>query len=138
MNWRLFFAIATSLLDEAVILAIVLWGLPLLGVDISATWLIVILGLFSAYAILTYKVGSRALRLKPLLGLTDMVGMQGKTLETINRRGLVKIKGELWQARSESGPIKPGIEVIVTGRDGLKLTVKPTEAPIPERSIGIA
>jgi membrane-bound ClpP family serine protease len=38
----------------------------------------------------------------------------------------VKIRGELWGAVAEGGDVSKGEEVIVTGEDGLRLTVRRT------------
>ena len=38
--------------------------------------------------------------------------------------GLVRIKGELWKAKSASGSMDIGEKVIVVGQDGLELTVR--------------
>jgi membrane-bound ClpP family serine protease len=39
----------------------------------------------------------------------------------------VRIEGELWNARSENGPIDAGIDVIVVSQNGLKVVVRPKQ-----------
>lgn len=124
MTTRLIIAIVTTLLEEAAIAAIVLWGLPKLGVDLPIFVLVIIMVLWAAYAVFTYHLGSRALRRKPLAGLLDMVGSKGKVASRLDPEGLVKIKGELWQAKSDGGSIDSGEEVTVVGQEGLKLVVR--------------
>lgn len=125
MNIRLIIAIVTSLLDEFAILAIILWGLPRLGIRVPWPWLVVIIALVFVYAVVTFRVGSAALSRKPLAGLTSMVETRGKVVRRLDPEGMVKIMGELWQARAETGTIEIGTEIIVTGQDSLMLTVKP-------------
>ena len=125
MNFRLIVALLTSLLDEVAILALILWGLPKLGIEVPRPWLVVLILMIGVYAVVTYRLGSRALGRKPLAGLTSMVGMTGRVVRRVDRDGMVSIRGELWQARARKGTIEPGTEVIVTAEEGLRLTVEP-------------
>ncbi len=124
MSARLIWAIFSTLLEEAAIAAIVLWGLPYLGIyNFPLAGLIALMIAWGAYSVITYRRGSRALRKEPLGGLPDMVGSQGEVVSPLAPEGLVRIKGELWQAKSASGMMDTGEEVIVVGQDGLKLIV---------------
>jgi membrane-bound ClpP family serine protease len=124
VNVRLLVAIVTSLLDEVAILLLVLWVLPKMGVKIPWWGIVIFVVGFIAYAVLTYLIGSRALRLKPMAGFTDMTGTEGKAMNQLEPEGWVKIEGELWEARSEGGPIAEGAKIRVTGQKGLKLRVR--------------
>jgi membrane-bound ClpP family serine protease len=123
-NARLIIAILTSLLDEAIILGIILWGLPKLGVNLPLYGTIFIILAFAGYAIITFKLGSRILRKKPLIGLTDMVGVEGRTASRLHPKGFVRIHGELWESRSEDGDLEQSIDVIVVKQRGLQLIVR--------------
>ena len=124
MSARLVWAIISTLLEEAAIVAIVLWGLPRLDIEIPLAGLIALMVAWGAYSVITYRRGSRALRRKPLDGLPDMVGSQGEVVSPLAPEGLVRIKGELWQAESASGRIDTGEEVTVVRQDRLKLVVR--------------
>lgn len=124
MSTRLIIAIVSTLLEEAAIAAIILWGLPKLGVHLPLAVLIVLMVAWAAYAVFTYLLGSRALRRKPVAGLVDMVGSKGMVARRLEPEGMVRINGELWQARSAGGSIDSGEEVIVVGQEGLKLIVR--------------
>ncbi len=124
MMGRLILAIISTILEETAIVVIVLWGLPEIGVQIPLWGLIVLMVVWGAYSVITYRVGSRALSKKPLISLPDMVGSKGKVVSPLAPEGLVKIKGELWAAKSASGEVKPAGEVIVVGQDRLKLVVR--------------
>ena len=104
--------------------AIVLWGLPKLGIHIPLVGLIALMVAWAAYAIISYRMGSRALRRKPVVDLLPMIGSKGKVVSPLTPEGLVRIKGELWQATSVGGNIDTGEEVTVVGQDGLKLICK--------------
>ena len=124
MTGRLVLAIISTLLEEAAIVVIVRWGLPQIDVDIPIPGLIALMIAWGAYSVTTYRIGSRALRKKPLISLPDMVGSKGEVVSPLAPEGLVKIKGELWVAKSAGGEMQSGGEVIVVGQDRLKLVVR--------------
>jgi membrane-bound serine protease (ClpP class) len=53
-----------------------------------------------------------------------MIGTRGKAVGKLAPEGMVKIKGELWGARTEEGDIETGEDILVIGEDGLKLLVR--------------
>ena len=124
MSIRLIVAILSTLLEEAALAAIVLWGLPQLGIHLPLAVLIILMAVLAAYAIITYRLGSRALGRKSVVGLSDMVGSQGRVVSPLDLEGLVRIKGELWQSRADGRRIDVGEEVTVVGQEGLKLIVR--------------
>ncbi len=119
-------AIVSTLLEEAALAVIVLVGLPRLGIEIPVGVLVVLMVAWGAFAVFTYRMGSRALRKKPLLGLPAMIGSKGKVSTPIAPEGFVRIKAELWAAKSQGGDgdIDIGEEVVVVGQDALKLIVR--------------
>jgi membrane-bound serine protease (ClpP class) len=123
-NGRLIIAILTSLLDEALIIFIILWGLPRLGVHIPLWGTILICAGFVVYAVVFYIMGSRALIKRPVLGFTDQVGLKGRVVMRLGPEGTVKIAGELWNARAESGEIEAGERVEVIRQKGFKVIVR--------------
>ena len=120
---RLILAIISTLLVEVALVVIWRWGLPQLGIELPLAVLIVLMAAWGAYAVYTYRMGSRALRKKPVAGLTAMVGSKGTVVNPLTPDGLVRIKGELWQATSADKSIEVGEEVTVVGQDGLRLIV---------------
>ena len=129
MSARLIWAIFSTLLEEAAIVAIMLWGLPYLGIrNFPLAGLIALMVAWGAYSVIIYRRGSRALKKEPLSGLPDMVGSQGEVVSPLAPEGLVRIKGELWQAKSAGGGMDTGEEVMVVGQDGLKLIVRKRSA----------
>jgi len=129
MTTRLIIAIFTTLIEEAALAAIVLWGLPLLGIDLHIGVLIALMAALAAYAITTYRLGSRALKRKPVVGLPGMVGARGKAVSDLAPEGIVMIRGELWESKAEGRRINAGVKVTVVGQEGLKLVVRREEPP---------
>lgn len=124
MKGRLIIAIVSTVLEEAALAAGVLWGLPRLGIHIPLWVLIIVMLAWGTYTVITYRMGSRALRKKPIAGLLDMVGSEGEVVSPLAPEGLVRVRGELWVAKSAGGEIDAGEEITVVGQDGLKLIVR--------------
>ncbi len=121
--WRIF----TGLLEQAGLVAVVLWGLPQINVHLPVWTLVPTSITLTIWNVYTYRQASQALSVKPVVGLADMIGLQGKVVGPLNPSGQVKIRGELWAAETESGEIRPGKKVTVIGQKGLRLTVRDTD-----------
>jgi membrane-bound ClpP family serine protease len=121
---RFIIAVITNLLDEAIIVAIILWGLPRLGVHIPLWGTILICIGFIIYAVLFYIIGSSALIKRPVPGFTDMVSMEGQAISRLNPNGMVKVASELWSAHTDQGPIESGERIFVIKQKGFKLLVR--------------
>jgi len=124
MTTRLILAVISTILEEAALAAIVLVGLPRIGIKLPLVVLITLMVAWGVFSVFTYWIGSRALRKKPVVGLPAMVGGKGKVASPLTPEGFVRIKGELWEAKSTGGEIDTGEEVTVVGQDGLKLVVR--------------
>lgn len=124
MSVRLILAIVSTLLEEAALAVIVLWGLPQLDIHIPLAGLIAMMVAWGAFSVFTYQMGSRALRRKPVIPLLPMIGSRGKVVSPLDPEGLIKIKGELWVAKSAGERMDTGEEVTVVGQNGLKLIVR--------------
>ena len=95
---------------------------PGFGLSIS-----LILSFAAVSAVLLFFVVSMALRShrRPVVsGSEELVGATGRAMSSFNGKGSVRLHGEVWSARSEV-PISAGEQIMVTGRDGLVLLVKP-------------
>lgn len=123
-NTRLILAVISSLLDEALIIAVILWVLPRAGINLPLWGIILIASGFIVYAVTVFQLGTRILKRKPVPGLTDMSGMEGRTVELLNPEGMVRIDGELWKARAADSAIEANKEIIVVAQEGLKLVVR--------------
>lgn len=82
------------------------------------------LALFGLEVLYFYR---RMRGVKVVTGVENLVGAVGKTVETLDPDGHVRVHGELWQAHSTS-PAAAGVRVRVVAVDGLELEVEPAEA----------
>ncbi len=124
MSGRLILAVVSTILEEAALAIIVLVGLPELGIKLHLAVLIVLMLAWVAITILNYQAGSRALKRQPVAGLGTMVGSRGRVVKPLKPEGLIKVGGELWQAKSVGADIDSGNEVIVVGQDRKILIVR--------------
>jgi membrane-bound serine protease (ClpP class) len=60
-------------------------------------------------------------------GHEAMLGKPGLVIDWSDGTGHVRFQGEVWQARTDLGPFRPGEEVQVVNRDGVMLVVGPAE-----------
>ncbi len=125
MNGRLIMAILSTLLEEAALVAIVLVGLPELDINIHPAGLIALMVAWATVSVFTYRMGSRALRRRPMAGIETIIGSKGKVVSPLAPEGLIRIHAELWRAKSTGTSIDVGVEVIVLERDGGRLIVTP-------------
>lgn len=128
MKTRLIVAIITTLLDDVIILALLIWGLPRLGIKLPIPVFVVIGIILIILSILIYISGSKALRKKVPKGMTDMTGLTGTVISNLDPEGMIRIKGERWKAKTYGETIYCGEEVIVTGQSGLTLFVHKEKA----------
>ncbi len=70
-----------------------------------------------------------------MLSLPDMVGNRGIVVNWLAPEGMVKIRGELWAARSEGGELEPGSRVIVVAQDRMRLSVRPGDSVADEEDM---
>ncbi len=118
------YAIISTLLEVGILLSIVLWGLPFVGIEIPPAGLAVLLVLILAYSSYTYVMGVRALQRKLILELEAMIGREGTVISGLKPEGYVRIGNELWKAVCHDH-VESGHTVIVTGVAGLKISVAP-------------
>jgi membrane-bound serine protease (ClpP class) len=78
----------------------------------------------AAFFLFVVGAGVRALRTKTKTGMEGLVGEIGVVRTRLAPRGQIFLRGELWNAESES-EAEPGESVRVTGMDGLTLRVVP-------------
>jgi membrane protein implicated in regulation of membrane protease activity len=62
-----------------------------------------------------------------------LIGESALVMEPVSANGgLVKIGGDIWSARSESGVLTPGQHAVVRAIDGATAVVDPQPNPLPE------
>ncbi len=64
---------------------------------------------------------------RPQTGKEEITGLMGTTLTGLNPHGQIKVKGEIWNARSLEGRIEKGCKVKIVDMEGLELLVEKIE-----------
>ena len=123
MGYTIYAAIGT-LLELAILLVVLLWGLPALGIHVPTGGVVILILLMLGFSYYTYYMGKRALSKKLILELESLIGCNGMVMTTIDPTGFVRIGNELWKAVS-TNRLESGQDVIVTGVEGFKITVAP-------------
>ena len=126
------FNAATGLLKGAALAAVVLWLLPLWGINIPIWGLILIVITFLCYEIVTFRIGRRALERKPVIWSEALVGCCGKATTPLTPKGYVQVNGELWRALSSDMSINEGDEIVVLELNRLTLRVAPLSGTMIE------
>jgi len=121
---RLVVAIISMAAEQAAIWAVWRYLLPELGITLDVWILVVIMAGWLILGVWLFIFTTRILKQQATVGLPSMVGSRGKAAGRLAPEGMVKIRGELWSARSDEGDIESGENILVTGEDGLKLLVR--------------
>ena len=117
------YTIITTIVEEAALAAVVLRLLPEFGINIPLWGIIAILTAFAVFSYVSYRLGHPTVLLEGVTSPESIVGSEGIVQQDLEPEGYVQVRGELWKASSTAGGLKKGEEVIITGIDGLKLTV---------------
>ena len=116
--------ITTTLLEEAALVAVVLWLLPRVAINIPLWGLIIMMIALGVYNYINYRLNKKALVKKPMI--SPDIGSRGRTTTLISPKGYVRVNGELWQALSSS-TIDAGEEIAIVGIEGMTLLISPIE-----------
>ncbi len=113
-----------ALLDDVAVLVLVFVVLWFFDVEISLPVMIVIGFVFGTFVFIVHRAIVPSLRRKKVTGVEGMIGLVGEVMQALTPKGVIKIKGEYWQARSVEGEIDVGEEVVILKIKGLNLEVK--------------
>lgn len=89
----------------------------------SLPWRICLFLALATFAIVSFRIRHTIFNMEPVAGISSMIGTRGRVVRPFTPKGTVRIKGELWEAISDT-PIGVGDTVVVVGQDGLRLTVQ--------------
>ena len=121
---RLILAVITTTLEEIAIYSIWRWALPEFDIYLSVSALIGMMVAWGIFSVSLFVLTSRILKKQVTVGLPSMIGTKGRVASKLSPEGMVRIKSELWAAKSNEGNLAVGEEVEVVGEDGLKLLVQ--------------
>lgn len=97
-------------------------GPPGMGVSISL--IITTAVILAALLALLVTAVVRGQRRAVVTGSEALIGRTATARTDLNPTGTVFVAGEIWSASAESGHVKAGEEVVITGIDGLRLRVQ--------------
>jgi membrane protein implicated in regulation of membrane protease activity len=122
-RWHTVYSIISTIIEEAGIAVLLLWILPVFNINLPLWATITVLVAFAIFSYVSYRLGHPTVLLEGVTSPETIVGSEGVVQQDLAPEGYVQVRGELWKASSTGGSIKKGDEVIITGIEGLKLTV---------------
>jgi len=129
------FVTGFGILGVGGIVALLLGGLILtgsneVGFQVSR-WLVIALTAVVGLILLGFAgILIKARRMPVRSGREELIGSKGTTRSRLDPKGVVLVRGERWDAIAEDAPLEEETPVVVTGLDGLRLTVKRDPASI--------
>jgi len=124
------YAIVTSLLELAALLAVLLWVLPAAGLVVPRGFVILSTVILTAVSVVLTCLNFKAIRLRPVR--SPDVGADAVVVRSLTPEGYVRVGNELWPARCETGHVARGRKVSVVRMDRLRLVVEPADEPSPD------
>ncbi|MFN3337652.1 MAG: NfeD family protein, partial [Thermomicrobium sp.] len=100
--------------------------------QLSRSVIIAVTGTVATMFLLLVYLVARAHARRPATGREALIGARAVVRRALEPEGLVFVEGELWRARSLSGPIPAGQRVRIVGIEGLVLLVEPFTAEVAE------
>jgi len=112
------------MIEEAILVAAVLWLLPLFDINIPLWGLAILMAALAVHSFVMYRVGRPTFLIKPKVAAENIIGEEGRVTRRLAPEGYVKVKGVLWKAICDEAELEIGDEVVVVGIEGLRLIVK--------------
>ena len=123
--WYTVQAILGWMIEEAILVAVVLWLLPLFNINVPLWGLAILMAGLAVHSFNMYRVGRPTFLIKPKVAAENIIGDEGTVTKRLAPEGYVKVKGVLWKAMCEEAELEIGDDVVVVGIERLKLIVSP-------------
>ena len=120
-DWLVFLVLV---LDEVVAFGVVLLILWAFNISIPLPIVIFIALVLGTFAFLFHKLVIPSFHKKQTTGSEGMMGMEAKVVEPLAPKGIIRVEGELWQARAVGENIAAGEDVEILEVKKLVLEVK--------------
>ena len=124
---RLVMAVVSTILELTGIWLIWKYLLPYFDIYLPLGALVAALALWMVFSVWLFVFTTIVLKKQKPIGVHSMLGTKGKVVERLCPMGMVRIKNELWSARSNGPEIERGAEITVVEENGLILNVVRTE-----------
>jgi membrane-bound serine protease (ClpP class) len=116
------------LLNEAVVLALIIFLLKYLDVNIPPAAKVTLAVVIVAFLFIIHIKVMPVFQRNRISGQEGMLGLRGEVLQSLTPVGFVDVRGERWKAEAIGGHIETGMTIEVVGLEGLKLKVRRVEA----------
>jgi len=123
--WYTVQAILGWMIEEAILVAVVLWLLPLFDINIPLWGLAILMAALAVHSCIMYRMGRPTFLIKPKVAAENIIGDEGRVTRRLAPEGYVKVKGVLWKATCDEAELEIGDEIVVVSIEGLRLIVKP-------------
>jgi membrane protein implicated in regulation of membrane protease activity len=131
--WYTVQAILGWMLEEAILVAVVLWLLPLFNINIPLWVLAILMVALAIYSYIMYRVGRSTFLIGPRVAAEAIIGNDGKVTKRLAPEGYVKVQGVLWKATCIESELEVGDEIVVVNIEGLRLIVSPKERTVQDK-----
>ncbi|MFC1902768.1 NfeD family protein [Chloroflexota bacterium] len=115
------------LLDEAAAAVLIILVLQVLGIKIPLPITIIVILVLGVLIFIIHRAVIPTFYKKQVTGAEAMAGIEAEVIEPLTPKGLVRVKGEYWKARSIDEDIEVGEVVEILDLDGLTLKVRRKE-----------
>ncbi len=122
-RWHTIYSIISTVVEEMAIAALIIWVLPLFGINLPLWALAAVLVAFAIFSYIMYRIGHPTITFRKVSAPESIIGSAGVVETALDPGGMVKVRGELWKARSAGGPIDKGEDVTISSVEGLTLVV---------------
>ena len=116
--------VLVSLIDDALILAVIIGALWYFKVKLPLLAMIIIGLVLGAFIFVRTWAVLPSMRRKKVTGSEGMIGMVGEVVDSTTPNLVVRVSGEYWKAKCCDGDIENGEEVEIVGIERLKLEVR--------------
>ena len=131
--WYTAQAILGWMLEEAILVAAVLWLLPQFNVNLPLWVLGILIVALAIYSYIMYRVGRSTFLIRPKVAAEAIIGNEGKVTKRLAPEGYVKVQGVLWKATCVESELEVDDEVVVVGIEGLRLIVSPKVRTVQDK-----
>jgi membrane-bound serine protease (ClpP class) len=123
--WYKVQAVLGWMIEEAILVAAVLWLLPQFDIKLPLWVLGILMAALAIYSYIMYRVGRSTFLIRPKVAAETVIGNGGKVTKRLAPEGYVKVQGVLWKAICFEAELEVDDEIVVVGIDGLRLIVSP-------------
>ena len=104
--------------------SLTLFDIPDRSIGLSLGTVFAVVGMSAALSLFVLSKGLMIQRKKPLTGIQSLIGTIGIVRRTLQPDGVIRLRGEYWNAHSVEGTLREGERVRVQGLDGNTLLVR--------------